>query len=73
MTRHKTRTEQALKCIARLNAKQAPWTQADLAREMGATRSAAKAAIGALLEQGRIEMKLVQVWERLPVVVEVVR
>lgn len=72
MTKRKAvpRAEQALRCIARLNARQAAWTQADLAREMGASRSTAKAAIGALLEQGRIEMKVVWVQARVPVEVK---
>ena len=70
MTKRKPRAEQALKCIAKLNSKGEPWSNADLAREMGTSRATVSAVVGSLLASGRVEMKSMQVTVTLPCVVE---
>jgi len=70
-TKRKPRAEQALKCIARLNSKRVPWSNADLAREMGASRATTAGVVGALLRDGLVVMKRMTVTVELPCVVEV--
>jgi len=73
MTKHKTRAEQALHHITRLNTKGAAWTMADLAREMKASRGTVHGVMNALRADGLVVMKKMTVTVDLPCVVEVVR
>lgn len=73
MTKRKTRAEQALHHIARLNAKGVAWTMADLAREMKASRGTVHGVINALRADGRVVLKQMQLTVQVPVVVEASR